>query len=192
MRRWFATQANEDNRPMSHHQLKRAQLVAALARAGHLDRAGLLPVRHVMTADPIQITRETDVLSLVLLFHDKGFRHVLVTGDDGQLVGVISDRDVIRCFGHQRFPDEQALAIISAGEIMSTDLITVALGDTLETAVEAMLEHGVNCLPVVSSGKAAGILTTTDLQVVLQILLELKWQARPENSARVVSAGRHD
>ena len=42
----------------------------------------------------------------------------------------------------------------------------------LAEAVGAMLAHGINCLPVVSGGKLCGIVTSTDIYLVLERLLQ--------------------
>jgi len=113
----------------------------------------------------------------------------MVTDEADRLVGVVSDRDVIRCFGPESRPDREVLEGISAGQIMSTDLVTVGPGTPLEKAVSLMIEEGISSLPVLAEGTLVGILTNTDLHVVLQqILLRTLRQSRPEKPGRVGAA----
>ncbi len=123
-----------------------------------------------MTRNPHTVCISTTAAVLVQHFHERRFRHFLVV-EDGKLVGVISDRDVIRLFGLDDFPERNSLEALTAGELMSTDLVTVEQGTSLVQAVALIVENGISCLPVVENGRAIGILTTTDLYLALEQLL---------------------
>lgn len=150
---------------------KRQQVAAALRELAEGSPDERLCVGKVMTRHPITISIDATVLDLVQLFHAREFRHPLVTDGEGRLAGVVSDRDVIRCFGPDKYPEEAVLKSITAGQIMSTDLVTTSPEASLESAVDLLFGYGINCLPVVSEGKLVGILTTTDLYLVLEALL---------------------
>jgi CBS domain-containing protein len=126
----------------------------------------------------------------VKLFHAKEFRHPLVTDADGNLVGVVSDRDVIRCFGPGRYPAEDVLRGITAAEIMSTDLVTISPEVPVQQAIELLCGYGINCLPVVSGAKLVGILTSTDLYIVLEMVLKALHRSSPAAAVRVATAIR--
>jgi predicted transcriptional regulator len=57
-------------------------------------------------------------------------------------------------------------------ELMSTDLVTVRPETPLDQAVTLMVEEGISCLPVLNETELVGILTNTDLHVVLQVFLQ--------------------
>jgi CBS-domain-containing membrane protein len=67
---------------------------------------------------------------------------------------------------------KEVLEGILAGEIMSTDLVTIGPGTTVTEVIASMIDHGISCLPVVEQGRLLGILTNTDLHVLLQMLLQ--------------------
>lgn len=129
-------------------------------------------VAHVMTAEPSCVTPDTSVLELVELFHAKQFRHVLVVDHDGRLVGLVSDRDVLRCFGRLEAPKPSVLREIGLEDLMSKDLVTVRPETPLQQAVTLMVEEGISSLPVLNGTELVGILTNTDLHVVLQVFLQ--------------------
>jgi acetoin utilization protein AcuB len=156
---------------MHRIEIKRQQIVAGLAAAELTCGRSLLRVAQVMTAAPDCVRLGTSVLELVRMFHAKGFRHLPVVDDRGRLVGILSDRDVLRSLGPDA-PDKEALAAIPAADLMSTDLVTVGPEDSLVTAVKLLLDHGISSLPVLTDGVLVGILTTTDLYLTLQILLQ--------------------
>ena len=86
-----------------------------------------LTAEQVMTCDPICVLPTATLPELVEIFHDRHFRHLLVTDKEGNLRGVISDRDVLRMMGPGTAYKE-VLEGILAGEIMSTDLVTIEAG----------------------------------------------------------------
>ncbi len=153
---------------MDRISLKRNQLRMTLST----DRSNIFCVAHVMTAQPCSVSPSTSVLELVELFHTKHFRHVLVVDHERRLIGVVSDRDVLRCFGPQEAPKRSVLAGIRVEELMSTDLVTVCPETPLDQAVTLMVEEGISCLPVLNGTELVGILTNTDLHVVLQVFLQ--------------------
>ncbi len=153
---------------MDRINIKRNQLRETLSG----DTSHGFCVAHVMTTEPSCVGPETSVLELVELFHAKHFRHVLVVDHEGSLAGVVSDRDVLRCFGSMEAPKRSVLAGIQIAELMSKDLVTVRPETPLEQAVTLMVEEGISCLPVLNETELVGILTNTDLHVVLQVFLQ--------------------
>lgn len=128
-------------------------------------------VADLMTSSPMTVRPHESVLQLVHTFHQKRFRHLLVTDADGRLLGIVSDRDVGRCFGPTGRPDEATLAAIHTEAVMSRDVITIDADAPLTAAVDLMYEQGVSCLPVTSGDRLVGILTTTDLMQLLRRML---------------------
>jgi acetoin utilization protein AcuB len=125
----------------------------------------------VMTPRPTCIAAESTILQLVRLVHAKKFRHLLVADEDGRLVGVVSDRDIVRCFGPGDFPEDAVLQQMTAANVMSTDVVTASPDESPAACIDKMLAHGINCLPVVVDGRPIGILTTADLLRLLRKML---------------------
>jgi acetoin utilization protein AcuB len=159
---------------MDRVEAKRMQVCEALEKENRkqLREQGGFLVAQVMTSRPSCISPDTTALELIGLFHTKQFRHLLVVDEEHRLIGIISDRDVLRCLGPAKRPDRAALAEITARDIMSTDLLTVTPGTLLERAVVLMIDQGVSCLPVLVGSTLVGIVTNTDLNVLLQMFLQ--------------------
>lgn len=151
--------------------IKQRQVDMALEHLGLGGSRGELLVAQVMTARPCCVSPDLTVLELIKLFHAKQFRHLLVTDADRRLVGVVSDRDVLRCMGYGRESNREDLEQIKARDVMSTDLVTISPVTTLDHATSIMLEQGISCLPVEDEGRVVGIVTNTDLHLVLRQLL---------------------
>jgi len=156
---------------MDRLDAKRIQVLGALERLWQRKNGHHLTAEQVMTSDPICVKLETTLPELVEIFQNRHFRHLLVTDAEGKLVGVASDRDVLRMMGPGTAYKE-VLEGILAGEIMSTDLVTIGPATTVTEAIASLIEHGISCLPVVDEGRLLGILTNTDLHVLLQMLLQ--------------------
>lgn len=79
--------------------------------------------------------------------------------DGDQVVGVFSERDVIRCLH-----DGGAAALArNVADVMTTPVMTVALGDSVLGALSLMTRRRVRHLPVVEGGAVIGIVSIGDL-----------------------------
>ena len=115
-----------------------------------------------------------DRLSVIKdIFEQAHFRHLLVL-EEGELVGVISDRDLFRAISPyldseaEMNRDTETLTK-RAHQIMSRQLITIASHLTVRDGVKLMLEKGVSCLPVLENGALVGIISWKDfLKVALE------------------------
>ncbi len=78
--------------------------------------------------------------------------------ENGSLVGVISERDIVR-----QIAAGADLEHKRASEMMSIDPVTVGPGDALSRAAHLMREADVRHLPVVEDGSVVGILSIRDV-----------------------------
>ena len=79
--------------------------------------------------------------------------------DDGRLVGVLTDRDiVVRAVAEGLDP-----AVARVGEVASRDPVTVGPEQDLDEAIELMSRHRVRRLPVVERGRLVGVVSQADV-----------------------------
>jgi acetoin utilization protein AcuB len=124
-------------------------------------------VRDIMTRSVETATPDETVLQACDRFRDCGFRHLPIV-EDGALVGIVSDRDVLRAagpsLGFVAFDDTPGPETDRPlREIMSRDMLTADPGMSIEDAADAMLRHEVSALPVLEDGRLIGIVTTDDV-----------------------------
>jgi CBS domain-containing protein len=128
-------------------------------------------VRQVMTRDVFTVHPE-DVVDLVASLMDWEHLHrVPVEDNDGHLVGVITQRALLRILakGYGR-SDQRPVAV---KEIMhSIDLATIHPGASTLQAMVLMRERKVGCLPVVENDRLVGIVTEHDFVGAAGRLLE--------------------
>jgi acetoin utilization protein AcuB len=125
-------------------------------------------VRDVMTGALITVPPQTAVLDARQLMVEKRIRHLLVTGDGGDLMGVITDRDIRLNLPSQAtslsvWEINHLLIKLTVGEVMTRSVITVQPDREARVAAELMLEHKIGALPVIDGGRLVGIVTETDL-----------------------------
>lgn len=125
-------------------------------------------IAHIMTTRVVTVGMDETLERVKKIFHTFRFHHVLVV-EDGALVGIISDRDLLKAVSPyvgtlSETPRDIATLSKRVHQIMSHHPITVNVITTLEEAALIMIKQGVSCLPVVSSeGGLLGVITWKDL-----------------------------
>lgn len=127
-----------------------------------------MDIASIMTRDVVTVTMDESLRWIQQIFQEHRFHHLIVT-DEGRVVGVISDRDVLKnvspFIGKQaeRTADTATLER-KAHQVMTRTLISVGPDTTIRDAARLLVEHRVSCLPVIdANGQAAGIVTWRDL-----------------------------
>ena len=89
-----------------------------------------------------------------------GIGSMPVIGDDGELVGILTDRDiVVRAVAEGRPP-----ADTTVGEVMSSDrLTTVSPNASAEEVLDCLSSSQVRRVPVVENGRVVGIISQADV-----------------------------
>jgi len=125
-------------------------------------------VGSIMSKRVVSITMDDTLAKARELFLEFHFHHLLVL-ESGRVVGVISDRDLLKALSPfigslSELDRDRATLHKRAHQVMSRNPITVEAGETVETAAQRLLENRVSCLPVVTQdGKVNGIISWRDL-----------------------------
>jgi len=121
-----------------------------------------------MKTDVITIGLDATLDHIQKLFGKHKFHHVLVV-EDGELLGIISDRDVLKEISphiNTLSEDSRALKTLKkkSHQIMTRTPITTEKHTLMEDAAKLMLDKVISCLPIVSeSGQVEGILSLKDI-----------------------------
>ncbi len=125
-------------------------------------------VAEIMTTRVFTIEMDDTLDKIQKIFEKHKFHHLLIV-EDGELIGIISDRDVLKEISpyvntiSEDSRDRQTLKK-KAHQIMSRKPVTVGPDALVEEAASIMLKKNISCLPVVSpSENIAGILSWKDI-----------------------------
>jgi acetoin utilization protein AcuB len=115
------------------------------------------------------------------LMRQEHIRRLPVVDDRGQLIGIVSERDLL----HASPSDATSLNVwemnyllskITIDKIMIRDVSTIDVDTPLEEAARIMTDRKIGGLPVLRNGEVVGIITETDL---FKIFLELLGAREP-------------
>jgi acetoin utilization protein AcuB len=134
-----------------------------------------------MTDAVVTIRAIQTVSDAIEVLAESGVRHLPVLGDAGQLVGMLSDRD-IRSLGLTNAIDKETLAQLQSrmnapvSRMMSSDVMKVGPATELPEVIDLMLEAGVGAVPVVDDDEDTllGIVSYVD---VLRALRDIAGEA---------------
>jgi len=124
-------------------------------------------VEQAMTPNPMTIGMDVTLDDARITMDELGFHHLLVV-DEGVLVGVVSDRDVLRTISpfvgkHAERPQDVALERRRVHQFMTRTPVTVGPKTELLAAAHMLGRGSYSCLPVVDeSRKPIGVLTVRD------------------------------
>ncbi len=124
-------------------------------------------VRDLMIDRVFSLRPGDDLEALYELMNEHHIRHVPVVDQDGDLVGLVTQRDLARSAlgAQENLPlsvQQEILRRRRVREIMATEVEVVEPDESLRTAAEMLLENKIGCLPVVEGEHLVGILTEAD------------------------------
>ncbi len=117
-------------------------------------------VRELMAEPVVTVQSDTTLTEAARLMRDADIGDVIVV-NRSKPVGVLTDRDiVVRGIADNRTP-----GMVTAGEICSTDLVSIAPDAELSQAIALMRRAAVRRLPVTQAGELVGVLSLGELAI---------------------------
>ena len=139
-----------------------------------------MKVKDVMTKDPFTIDPEAPLATAIDVMRTKELRHLPVVDEAGQLIGIITDRDLrhaafgpvvgeyLSAHSQRRLRGiGETLENLKVRDVMTWVVVTTEPDKSIAHAAVIMTERRVGSLPVVDSGKLVGMLTERDVLRVL-------------------------
>jgi CBS domain-containing protein len=129
-------------------------------------------VADVMTRRVITAGEDIPFKEIARLMAENGVRGLPVMGDDDQVVGVVSEEDLLEALdgGHSHLEwltdgrRGDLSGDVDAGKLMSREVVSIGPDQEVDEAARIMLRNGVTRLPVLDeAGRLVGIVTRTDL-----------------------------
>jgi CBS domain-containing protein len=108
----------------------------------------------VVTARP-----DVPVSQIAKLLSDAGIGAVVISADNARVLGILSERDIVRAIAEQ---GDQALTL-PASDLMTRDVVTCNPADHVAELMGIMTKRRIRHLPVVSEGTLSGIISIGDV-----------------------------
>lgn len=167
--------------------------------AGTLDHVEQRSAREIMSSPAVACRPEAFLDEVAENLADHSISGLIVVGASGDVVGVVSERDIASALGSPLVRLALKLAprgVIGAQsvsqrveDVMSMSPITANPDTPLHTLAEIMVREKINRLPVVHAGRLEGVVTRTDL---LRALAGLETEPRPVAEPIVLGSGTID
>lgn len=146
----------------------------------------MLKVADLMTVEPETVTPETSLLEVLERMKATACRQMPVLDEDGQLVGIITDRDLRLAMNsplvlHERSQDLALLGAATAGSVMTSRPQTVTPDTPAAQAAKILSTYKFGALPVVDQEVLVGIVSVSDFLDYLAEHLEGEGLSTGEN-----------
>lgn len=119
-----------------------------------------LTIAEIMTPDVLTTTVDRPIEEVARGLRTRGFGALPVIDENGMLVGIVSEFDIISKRGH------------TVGEVMTKGAITVDDEMSADQVTALMGAHGIRRVPVVREGRLVGIVSRSDL---LRLYMLARW-----------------
>lgn len=106
----------------------------------------------------------TPLRDAALLLQEHNIGALICADGTGGIVGILSERDLARAFA--RLGGE--MAVLTAGDAMSRDVVACSGSDSVEEILEIMTETRCRHIPVVKEGEVLGLVSIGDLVKALK------------------------
>lgn len=120
-------------------------------------------------SDVVTIAADQTVHAAIVKLNHYGIGSLIVTGKDGHIAGIVTERDCLKNCGesctHLKTapPREHKHCPFLVSDIMTTDLVIGVPDDDLNYVMGVMIKHHIRHLPVLDNGRLAGMISVGDL-----------------------------
>ena len=116
-------------------------------------------IKAVMTPFPWHVRLDDSLVHVKQVMRERDIRHLPVT-DDGELVGIVTDRDIGLVENATHEPVEREA--LRVRDVCVLDAYVVELSEPLDRVLREMAERHIDSALVVKRGRLAGIFTASD------------------------------
>lgn len=117
-----------------------------------------MDIRTVMTPDPVVCDPSTSLQEVARIMRDEHIGDVIV-GDERGPCGIVTDRDIVV----RALAEQSNVSGTTVGEVCTNELQSVDVDASIDDLISLMDEHSLRRVPVVTGGKAVGIVSIGDL-----------------------------
>lgn len=119
-----------------------------------------IPVHEIMTRNVITVPATMPVKDVAQLLSERRITGLPVVNEEGLVVGVLSELDIISRHG------------TVAGDIMSAQVISAAEDADAEDVAKLLTDRRIRRVPILADGKLVGIVSRSDL---IRLFMVVRW-----------------
>lgn len=138
-----------------------------------------MKIYDIMSKRVVTVEMDDSLETIKKIFDNTQFHHLIVT-TSGKLIGVISDRDVLRALspkvGTPAETEKDAATLKKrAHQIMTREPISIRASSNIFDAIDLYYEHGISCIPVIDENrKPIGIISWKDIIKAIKLRRDSK------------------
>ena len=134
----------------------------------------MISVESIMTPDPVSLRPDDTLETANNIMNDRHIHHIPIIDDQGQLVGLISHRDVLAANSSilSKHPTDNSQTKL--GDLMTSPVVSIPPQTGTLKAAQYIHSSRHGCLPIIDDGNLIGIITEYDFVEVAMSLLEQK------------------
>ena len=119
-------------------------------------------IEHILRrkgSDVVTVAAHEPVTRAVAILGEHNIGAIVVATDEGQIVGILSERDVVRALA----ADGPATLQGKVSDLMTKEVTTCGLRATVDELMTLMTERRIRHIPVVGDGGLVGIVSIGDI-----------------------------
>jgi CBS domain-containing protein len=117
----------------------------------------MISLEKLMTRDVVTVGSTADLYEAIRLMSDGNITGLPVVDEDGKLVGVVTEKDVMEWLLATENTDGQVQ------DCITTDVVSFDVNDSLLDVIRCLVEKDFRRVPLESEGKLAGVVSRSDI-----------------------------
>ncbi|MHC4487743.1 MAG: CBS domain-containing protein [Planctomycetota bacterium] len=128
----------------------------------------MLKAKDIMTKQVITVRKDTPIFETLELLANNNITGVPVIEDDMTLVGVVTEKDVLRLFHADENPKNETV-----NSFLTQPAVHFDENEALPDVCDCLMNYSLRRVPVTSNGKVVGIISRAD---IIKYIIR-QWQA---------------
>lgn len=144
----------------------------------------MLTVLECMTENPYTLHPDDTLDVARKSMDERKIRHIPIVNDKSELVGIVSQRDILAAADSSLVNTEQNRleSLVALSSIMTTPVQTVEENADLRATATRLQRNKLGCLPVVKDSRLVGIITDSDFVAIAINLMEQLEMTEPNEN----------
>lgn len=126
----------------------------------------MVKAKDIMKKSVITVKRDTPIHEAIKTLVDNNITGLPVVNDDMTLVGIISEKDILRILAHMDLLmvlDDIKKSNVTVEDFMTKEVVAFEEYDTLSDVCDCLIQKNFRRVPILSDGEVIGIISRRDL-----------------------------